>query len=171
MLTSKQKETISILKDAYKKINSETNCVGAFLDVNSIVSEHQKGKNAIAELNLHNKSVKSTYRDIIEDFKNKAEGDFRQLGWNLYFKEGSNFLYFSSQYHKSTLGFFEIEYKYLPIETINNEHYRRIEAPIYRIEFLLNNSSYGSYKGFKELLNRDIVKESILKTYNRDNNR
>ena len=169
MLTSKQKETISILKNAYKKINSETNCVGVFLDIDSIISEHQKGKNAIAELNLHNKAIRSSYRDILEDFKNKAQGDFQQLGWKLYFKEGGSFLYFCSPYATSTLGYFEIEPKYLPLETINNDRYQRIESYVYRIVFSQTNSAYGSSKGFEALLNRDVVKEAMLKTYNRDN--
>jgi hypothetical protein len=169
MLTDKQKETISILKNAYKQINSETNCVGVFLDIDSIISEHQKGKNAIAELRLHNKAVKSTYRDILEDFKNKAQGDFKQLGWKLYFKEGGSFLYFSSPYATANLGYFVIEPKHSPIETINNDLYQRIESPVYRIVFSQTNSSYGSSKGFESLLNRDVVKEAILKTYNKDN--
>tara|TARA_B110001452_G_scaffold227401_1_gene202279 strand:- start:7928 stop:8440 length:513 start_codon:yes stop_codon:yes gene_type:complete len=169
MLTSKQKETISILKNAYKKINSETNCVGVFLDVNSIISEHQKGNNAIAELHLHNKAIKSTYRDILEDFKNKAQGDFKQLGWKIYFKEGSSFVYFSSPHSTSSLGYFEIESKYLPIETINNQRFQKIHSPIYKVYFSFTNNSYGSYEGFEELLKRDEVKKEMLKTYNRDN--
>jgi hypothetical protein len=169
MLTDKQKETISTLKTAYKQINSETNCVGVFLDVNSIISEHQKGMSRIDEISLHNQAIKSTYRDTLEDFKNKAQGDFQQLGWNLYFKKGSSFLYFSSQYATSTLGYFQIESKHLPYERINDKLFQRIHSPIYRISFSSGNDSYGSYKGFEALLNRDEVKETILKTYNKDN--
>jgi|TARA_R110000787_G_scaffold218911_5_gene327622 hypothetical protein len=169
MLTSKQKETISILKNAYKKINSETNCVGVFLDIDSIISEHQKGKNAIAELNLHNKAIKSTYRDILEDFKNKAQGDFQQLGWTLDFKKGGSYLHFSSPNASFNLGYFEIESKYSPVEIINNQKYQKIHSAIYRVSFSSGNNSYGSYKGFEELLKREEVKKEMLKTYNRDN--
>ncbi len=170
MLTDKQRETISILKNAYKKINSETNCVGVFLDVNSIISQHQKGKNMIDEIHLHNKAVKSTYRDILEDFKNKAQGDFQQLGWKLDFKKGSSFLYFSSPYATSSLGYFRIEPKYSPlVETINNDRYQRIESSVYTLTFSQTNNSYGSSKGFEGLLSRDEVKEAVLKTYNKDN--
>ena len=133
MLTDKQKETISILKTAYKQINSETNCIGVFLDVNSIISEHQKGKSMIDEISLHNKAIKS------------------------------------SQYATSTLGYFQIESKYLPYERINDKLLQRIHSPIYRISFSSGNNSYGSCKGFEALLNRDEVKEAVLKTYNRDN--
>tara|TARA_B110001469_G_C9528961_1_gene263040 strand:+ start:257 stop:769 length:513 start_codon:yes stop_codon:yes gene_type:complete len=169
MLTDKQKETISILKTAYKQINSETNCVGVFLDVNSIISEHQKGKSMIDEISLHNKAIKSTYRDTLEDFKNKAQGDFQQLGWKLYFKEGSSFLYFSSQCAPSTLGYFQIDSNYSTAERINDNLFQRIHSPIYRVTFSSGNNSYGSSKGFEGLLNRDEVKETILKTYNKDN--
>lgn len=169
MLTSKQKETISTLKAAYKKINSDINYAGVFLDVDSIISENQKGKSLINEISLHNKAIKSSCKDMLEHFKNKAQGDFNQLGWKLYLKEGSSFLYFSSQYATSTLGYFSIDYKNLPAVVINNKGYTRIESPIFRINFSFNNNSYGSYEGFKELLNRVEVKEAILKTYNKDN--
>ena len=66
MLTDKQKETISTLKTAYKQINSETNCVGVFLDVNSIISEHQKGNSMIDEISLHNEAL-GNYQGIVND--------------------------------------------------------------------------------------------------------
>ena len=168
MLTDKQKETISILKTAYKQINSETNGVGVFLDINSIIGENQKGKNLISEIQLHNKAIKSTYQETLQDFKNKAEGDFKQLGWNLAFK-GGTYLYFTNACSKGTLGYLYMDSKYQQNERINGDLFQRIDAPIYRIHFAFNNQSFGSSKGFDALLNRDEVKESILKTYNIDN--
>ena len=167
-MTDKQKQTISTLKKAYEQINSETNCVGVFLDINTILSEHQKGKSMIDEIILHNEAIKSTYRDTLEDFKNKAQGDFQKLGWNLYFKKGSRFLYFSNQHSTSNLGYFQIESKLFPTERINEEFFQRIHSPIYKVWFSYGVVSYGSYKGFEALLNRDEVKETILKVYNRD---
>ena len=140
-MTDKQKHTISTLKKAYKEINSGEKEVGVFLDINTILSEHQKGKSMIAEIILHNEAIKSTYRDTLEDFKNKAQGDFQKLGWNLYFKKGSSFLYFSNQHSTSNLGYFQIESKFLPTERINQEHFQRIDSPIYKVWFSFNNNS------------------------------
>jgi hypothetical protein len=166
-MTDKQKHTISTLKKAYKEINSGEKEVGVFLDINTILSSNQNGRDLIKEINLHNDAIKGTYIDSLKSFKEKADGDFNKLGWYLTLVKDTLTISLKSS---EIIGKLLIMSEYAPYENINGHNFQRILRPIYSIRIYKSSlDSYSSVNGFKELLQSDGVKKAVLKAYNLHN--
>ena len=164
MITKSQKETLSTLKNTYKKINSRNMGDGVIIDVGSIINKNEEGKKLITELKLSGEAMKDAGKDILNSFKRDVEADFNMLGITISEPNIDGKCYFTSSKIGYNLGYFSVSVQNKILE-INGKNYHKFLGYSYVFEFTKTNVWQSSSVGFLDLLSRDCIKLSLGNCY------